>query len=63
MPIVTVNWMTGKSKDQKVKLAEAITEAMSEVIDSPPEATQVLFNELPWDSWAIGGVLYSDREK
>ena len=63
MPIVTVNWMTGKSKDQKVKLAEAITEAMSEVIDSPPEATQVLFNEFPWESWAIGGVLYSDKEK
>jgi 4-oxalocrotonate tautomerase len=55
--------MTGKSKDQKTKLAEAITEAMSEVIDSPPEATQVLFNELPLESWAIGGVLYSDREK
>ena len=63
MPIVTVNWMTGKSKDQKTKLAEAITEAMSEVIDSPPEATQVLFNELPWESWATGGVLYSYREK
>ncbi|MDP6065617.1 MAG: 4-oxalocrotonate tautomerase family protein [SAR202 cluster bacterium] len=61
--MVTVNWMTGKSKDQKTKLAEAITEAMSEVIDSPPEATQVLFNELPLESWAIGGVLYSDREK
>ena len=63
MPIVTVNWMTGKSKGQKTKLAEAITEAMSEVIDAPPEATQVLFNELPWESWAIGGVLYSDKEK
>ena len=62
MPIVTVEWMTGKSKEQKAKLAKAITEAMSETIGAPPEATQVLINDHPWENWSIGGVLFSDRE-
>ena len=63
MPIVTVTWMTGKSKEQKTRMAKAITEAMSEVIGAPVEATQVLFNELPEESWAIGDVLFSDRDE
>ena len=61
MPIVTVEWLTGKTKEQKVKLAKAITEAMSEVIGADPEATQVVINDHPWENWSIGGVPLSDR--
>tara|TARA_Y100000310_G_scaffold247010_1_gene252521 strand:- start:279 stop:470 length:192 start_codon:yes stop_codon:yes gene_type:complete len=62
MPIITVEWMVGKTKEQKAQLAKAMTEAMSEVIGSPPEATQVLINDHPMENWSIGGTLFSDRE-
>lgn len=61
MPVITVEWIEGRSKDQKTKVAEAITSAISTIGGAKPEATYVIFRDMSKDSWASGGVLLSDK--
>ena len=55
MPIVTVEWYEGRSADQKKEIASRITEAISEVGGTPPDAVWVKFVDSPKTDWAIGG--------
>ena len=55
MPIVTVEWYEGRSADQKKEIASRITEAISEVGGTPPDAVCVKFVDSPKTDWAIGG--------
>ncbi len=59
MPIVRVELWTGRTAQQKAELAKAITDAVSRIAGSPPEATFVVFTDIPKDNWAQGGVLAS----
>ncbi len=61
MPVVTVEWLEGRSKDQKDKVAKAITDAISSIGGAKPEGTYVVFNDVPKDNWAAGGTLMSDK--
>ena len=55
MPIVTVEWYEGRSADQKKEIASRITEAISEVGGTSPDAIWVKFVDSPKTDWAIGG--------
>ena len=61
MPFVSVKMLDGRSSDQKRRLVQAITDAMSDICDAKPEGTMVVIEEVPRDHWAVGGVLISDR--
>jgi 4-oxalocrotonate tautomerase len=61
MPVVTVEWVEGRSKEQRSKVAEAITEAISTIGGAKPEATYVVFKDVPKENWASGGTLLSDK--
>lgn len=61
MPTVTVEWLDGRSKEQKAKLAKAITEAVVEIGKAPADGTNVVFVDVPKENWATGGVLQSDK--
>ncbi|MSQ33374.1 MAG: 4-oxalocrotonate tautomerase family protein [Dehalococcoidia bacterium] len=61
MPVVTIQMYAGRTKQQKAELAKAITEAVVRIALTTPEQTWVVFQDVPRDSWAIGGVLASDR--
>ena len=61
MPNVTVEWFEGRSKEQKARLAKAITDAMTEIGKAPAEATNVIFVDIAKENWAGGGVLHSDK--
>jgi 4-oxalocrotonate tautomerase len=50
----------GRTHQQKQELAKAITDAVVKIANTTPEATIVIFNEVPKESWAQGGVLSSD---
>ena len=63
MPFVTVQIYPGRTVDQKRKLAKAITDAMIEHVDAKPGNLNVIIQEVPADSWALGGILGIDREK
>lgn len=55
--------LTGRSTDQKRKLAQRITDAMVEEAAARREAVVVVFNEVPKESYASGGVLMADQGK
>ena len=61
MPVITVEWIEGRSKTQKTEVAEAITTAISTIGGAKPEATYVVFRDVPKENWASGGILLSDK--
>ena len=52
----------GRTHSQKAELAKAITEAMVTIGHTTPEATFVIFEDVPKENWAQSGVLASDEE-
>ena len=57
MPIVRISMWTGRTREQKADLAKAITDAMVDVGKTTPEATIVVFEDVPKQNWAQSGVL------
>jgi 4-oxalocrotonate tautomerase len=60
MPVVTVEWVSGRSKEQREKVAKAINEAMVNIGKAPENGTYILFKDVPGENWAVGDKLVSD---
>ena len=60
MPIVRVEMWSGRTHEQKQKLAKAITDAMVEIGKTTPEATLIVFEDVDKSNWAQSGILASD---
>jgi len=63
VPIVRVEMWPGRTHAQKAELAKLINEAMISVAQVPPESTTIIFEDVPKENWAIGGILVSDANK
>ena len=63
MPLVQVTMLTGRTADQKRRLAQRITGAMVQEAAARREAVVVVFNEVSKESYASGGVLMADKGK
>jgi 4-oxalocrotonate tautomerase len=63
MPLVQVTMLTGRTADQKRKLAQRITDAMVEEAGAHREGIVVAFHEVSKESYASGGVLMVDKQK
>jgi len=63
MPLVQITMLTGRTVDQKRKLAQRITDAMIEEAGARREAVVVAFHEVERESYASGGVLMADKGK
>ncbi len=61
MPVVMVNWLEGRSFDQRQELVAAITDAVHRVGGSPRERITVVVNEVPPENWGRGGELIGAR--
>jgi 4-oxalocrotonate tautomerase len=61
MPLVQITMLTGRTTDQKRKLAQRITDAMVEEAGAKREAVVVAFNEVARESYATAGVLMADK--
>lgn len=59
MPVVTVNWLEGRSVAQKRELVSEITEVMHRVGGSPRDRVNVIVHDVPMDNWGRGGELIS----
>jgi len=62
MPIVRVEMWSGRTREQKAELARAITEAVARIAKTTPEATHIIFTDVPKEDWAVAGVLSSDSK-
>ena len=61
MPFIEVKMLSGRSDDQKKKLAAAITDAIVDICQSPRDGTMVVIEEYEPDHWAVGGQMVSER--
>ena len=63
MPLVQITMLTGRTTEQKRKLAQRITDVMVEEAGARREAIVVAFHEISRESYASGGVLMADKPK
>lgn len=61
MPIVRVEMFAGRSKEEKAKLSQAVTDAVVESTGASPAAVWVVIEDVKKDNWAFGGELASDK--
>ena len=57
MPVITVDWLEGRSAEQKAKLSEAITKTFVEIAKTPPEQVWIVFKDVKRSDWAMSGKL------
>ena len=62
MPLVQVTMLSGRTIEQKRKLAQRITDVMVEEARAQREAVVVTFQEVSKESYASGGVLVADKK-
>ena len=62
MPFIAVHMARGRPADKRRRLALAITEAVTEILEVDRSSIQVLIYEHERDNWAVGGELLSERQ-
>jgi 4-oxalocrotonate tautomerase len=63
MPMVQITMLTGRTAEQKRKLAKRITDALVEEAGAAREGIMVAIHEVSPESYASGGVLIVDKNK
>lgn len=61
MPRVRVEWLEGRTQEQRERLVKAITDAVVEIANVTPEQVTVVFQETPKHLQAKGGIFWSER--
>jgi 4-oxalocrotonate tautomerase len=61
VPNVTIEWLQGRSLDQKRKVIAGITDLLVDAADARREAVQVTFIDMSKEDWGRGGLLGIDR--
>jgi 4-oxalocrotonate tautomerase len=61
MPQVTVHFLKGRTREQKRRIIDRITDALVEEAGSRREMVQVTFLEVSKQDWGRGGLLGMDR--
>jgi len=57
MPIVSVEWLEGRSQQQKRELVKAITQAFVDIAQVSKEQVWIVFQDVKRSDWAMGGQL------
>ena len=57
MPLITVEWLEGRTPQQKAQLSEAVTKTFVEIAKTPPEQVWIVFKDVKRSDWAMSGKL------
>jgi 4-oxalocrotonate tautomerase len=57
MPVITVQWLEGRTHEQKAKLADQLTRAFVEVAGVQADQVWIVFEDSKRANWAMGGKL------
>ena len=57
MPYVNVKLAGSVTKEQKKEIAKEITATLQKHAHKPPSYTYIVFEEVPYEDWAIAGEL------
>ena len=60
MPVITVEWLEGRTPQQKAALAERLTQAFVQVTNVQKEQVWIVFRDVKRADWAMAGKLLSD---
>ena len=60
MPVVNILMWSGRTEEQKRKLAQEITKVFESTIGVPPSALHIIFQDIKKNDWALAGKLCSD---
>jgi len=55
--------LAGRDVEKKRLLAKRLTDVVCDTLGSPPHKVRVILSDMPHDSYAVAGVLYSDEDK
>ena len=57
MPMITVEWIEGRTPPQKAQLAEAVTQAFVDIAKVSKEQVWIVFRDVKRSDWAMAGQL------
>ena len=57
MPMVTVDWLEGRTPEQKAKLAETLTRAFVDITSVRSEQVWIVFRDVKRSDWSMAGKL------
>ena len=57
MPMVTVEWLEGRTPQQKAQLAETMTKAFVEIAQVSTDQVWIVFRDVKRADWAMAGKL------
>ncbi len=57
MPVVTVEWLEGRTPEQKRQLSDALTKSFVEIAKVAPEQVWIVFRDVKRSDWAMAGKL------
>ena len=60
MPVITVEWLEGRSAEQKRQLVEALTKAFAEIAQVSKDHVWIVFRDVKRADWAMSGKLLSE---
>lgn len=60
MPIVEIHLLEGRDEETKAKIAQSVSEALSETADTPIENVKIIFHDMKPADYAIGGKLIKE---
>jgi 4-oxalocrotonate tautomerase len=63
MPVITVEWLKGRTPEQKERLAEEITKAFVENTGVAKDQVWIVFRDVPRSDWAMAGKLLEAPNK
>ena len=61
MPVVKIEWLAGRTPQQKARLAEAITQTFVDVVHVQKDQVWIVFEDVPRSDWAMGGRLLDEK--
>lgn len=61
MPVITVEWLEGRTPQQKAQLAGALTQAFAQIAQTPVDQVWIVFKDVKRSDWAMGGKLLDEK--
>jgi 4-oxalocrotonate tautomerase len=60
LPAIKIDWIEGRTKEQKAQVVKEFTDTMVRVAGATPEKVSIIINDHSGDNLAGGGKLLSD---
>jgi len=57
MPVITVEWLEGRTQQQKTTLTEVLTKAFADIANVPQDQVWIVFRDVKRSDWAMSGKL------